>query len=159
VVQPGGFARPPTPPSEARPRLGVVLLAALAGTLVVGISGAIAALGDTLFPVRSFAEGWHQDLSPGAHLFLRLRILHPILAVSIGSALLAVTGALVLSDRPRGIRGPATLAAALVLAQLTAGLVNLALLAPIPMQVVHLLLAELVWIALVRLAATLRWGV
>jgi cytochrome c oxidase assembly protein subunit 15 len=159
VVLTGWFARPRIPPDEARPRLAGVLLVALAGTLVVGVSGAIAALGDTLFPVRSFAEGWHQDLSPGAHLFVRLRILHPILAVSIGAALLAVTGALVLSDRPRGARGPATLGAALVLAQLTAGLVNLALLAPIPMQMIHLLLAELVWIALVRLAATLRWGV
>jgi heme A synthase len=76
----------------------------------------------------------------------------------VGGALLALTGTLVSTDRPRGVRGPATLAAALVLAQLAAGLVNLALLAPIPMQIVHLLLADLVWIALVRLAATLRWG-
>jgi cytochrome c oxidase assembly protein subunit 15 len=43
-----------------------------------------------------------------------------------------------------------------VLAQLAAGLVNLALLAPTAMQMLHLLLADLVWIALVRLTASLR---
>jgi cytochrome c oxidase assembly protein subunit 15 len=159
VVLTGWFAQARTPPTQRRPRLLTPLLIALAGTVLVGVSGAIAALGDTLFPVRSFADGWQQDLSPGAHLFLRLRILHPVLAVSVGAGLLALTGSLILSERSPGTRGPATLAAALVLGQLAAGLVNLALLAPIPMQVIHLLLADLVWIALVRLAATLRWGV
>ena len=158
VVLTGWFAtrrqRDSEPPRA--PYLG--LLVGLAGAVLVGVSGAIAALGDTLFPVRSFAEGWSQDLSPTAHLFVRLRVLHPILAVTVAALLLFVTATLVLRDRPRGVRAPATVAAALVLAQLAAGLVNLALLAPIPMQMVHLLLADLVWIAMVRLAATLRWG-
>ena len=41
----------------------------------------------------------------------------------------------------------------LVLLQLAAGGVNVALLAPVWMQVVHLLLADLVWIVLVLFAA------
>jgi len=156
VVLTGWFATPRAPAEESRPGLYRALLAALAGTIIVGVSGAIAALGDTLFPVRTFAEGWQQDLSPTAHLFVRLRVWHPILAVGIGAGLLAITGALVLGDRPRGVRAPATLAGALVLAQIAAGLINLALLAPIPMQLLHLLLADLLWIALVRLAAQLH---
>ena len=40
----------------------------------------------------------------------------------------------------------------LVLAQLVAGAINVILLAPIWMQITHLLLADLVWIALVLLA-------
>jgi cytochrome c oxidase assembly protein subunit 15 len=159
IVLAGWFARRRLPPAEPRRGLALALVIGLLGTVVVGISGAIAALGDTLFPVRSFAEGWRQDLAPTAHLFVRLRILHPILAVSVGTVLLGITGSIVVNDRPRGARGPATLGAALVLLQLAAGLVNLALLAPIPMQVVHLLLADLVWIALVRLAAGLRFGI
>jgi heme A synthase len=158
VVLTGWFATSRTRDSEPRRALYLGLLVGMAGALLVGISGAIAALGDTLFPVRSFAEGWSQDLSPTAHLFVRLRVLHPVLAVTVGAGLLVVTGLLVLRDHPRGARGPATVAAALILAQLTAGLVNLGLLAPIPMQMIHLLLADLVWIALVRLAASLRWG-
>ena len=156
VVLTGWFATPRPPAADSRPGLYRALLFGLGGAVLVGVSGAIAALGDTLFPVRTFAEGWQQDLSPTAHLFVRLRVWHPLLAVTVGAGLLAITGALVLGDRPRGVRAPATLAAALVLAQLAAGLVNLALLAPIPMQVIHLLLADLLWIALVRLAAGLR---
>jgi cytochrome c oxidase assembly protein subunit 15 len=158
VVLTGWFATSRTRDSEPRRGVYLGLLAALAGTVLVGVSGAIAALGDTLFPVRSFAEGWQQDLSSTAHLFVRLRVFHPVLAVTVGAALLAVTGLIVVRDHPRGARTPATVAAALVLCQLAVGLVNLGLLAPIPLQVVHLLLADLVWIALVRLAATLRWG-
>jgi cytochrome c oxidase assembly protein subunit 15 len=158
VVLTGWFAVGRSRDSEPRRALYLGLLVALAGTVLVGISGSIAALGDTLFPVRTFAEGWSQDQSPTAHLFVRLRVLHPLLAVTAGTALLVITGLLVLRDQPRGARTPATIAAALVLAQLLAGLVNLGLLAPIPMQMVHLLLADLVWIALVRLTATLRWG-
>jgi cytochrome c oxidase assembly protein subunit 15 len=43
--------------------------------------------------------------------------------------------------------------AALTLAQLAAGAVNVALLAPAWMQIAHLLLASVLWIALVVLAA------
>jgi heme a synthase len=139
---------------EVRRRMVAVLAAGLAAAVLVAVSGAIAALGDTLFPVRSFAEGWRQDFGPAAHLFVRLRILHPVLAVATAVYLLAVTGALVVRDRAPGLRGPATALAALVLAQVAAGLLNLALLAPIPVQIIHLLLADLVWIALVWLAAT-----
>jgi heme A synthase len=138
------------------PAAGAALLFGLAGTLLVATSGAIAALGDTLFPVRSIAEGWQQDLSPTAHLFVRLRVLHPVLAVVVGVGLLALTGVMVARDRPSSARGAATLVAALVLAQMSAGLLNLMLLAPIPLQLVHLLLADLVWIALVRLSASVR---
>jgi heme A synthase len=136
----------------------VGLTIGLVGTLVVAASGAIAALGDTLFPVQSFAEGWRQDLSPTAHLFIRLRVWHPLLAVVIGGALLAATLAIVVNDRPRGARGAASLAAGLVLVQLAIGLGNLALLAPIWLQLIHLLVADLLWIALVHLAATINLG-
>ena len=110
--------------------------------VLVGISGAIAALGDTLFPAHSLAEGFRQDLDPAANIFLRLRILHPMLAVA-AAAWLACYAVL--------YRGWTLLA--LVAAQVLAGSLNLFLLAPIWMQMVHLLLADLVWIALVLFAA------
>ena len=47
---------------------------------------------------------------------------------------------------------------ALVVTQLTAGLINLLLLAPIWMQHVHLLLSDLIWIALILLAVTGQRG-
>lgn len=133
---------------------GALLAAALGGLLLVGVSGAIAALGDTLFPARSLAEGFRQDADPAAHLLLRLRVLHPLLAVAAGG--LAAATALLLRRRstdPR-TRRLGALVAALVALQLVAGLVNLVLLAPVPMQLLHLLLADGLWIALVLLAAS-----
>jgi heme A synthase len=150
-----GRDRPPAG-EPLGPALSAGLLAALGATLLVAVSGAIAALGDTLFPVRTFAEGWRQDLSPTAHLFVRLRVFHPLLAAMTAAGLLSLTLVMVTRDRPAGARGPATLVAALVLAQIAAGLLNLALLAPIPLQIVHLLLADVVWIALVRLWLAVR---
>ena len=133
--------------------LGLFLPLALGALLVLGISGGIAALGDTLFPARSLAEGFRQDLSPTAHVLLRLRVLHPVLAVI--SSLLVLVGAVVASVlRPApGVRRGALWVAGLVLLQLVAGLVNLVLLAPVPMQLLHLLLADLLWLAVVLLGA------
>ena len=111
--------------------------------VLLAMSGVIAALGDTLFPARSLAEGFHQDLDPAASIFLRLRLLHPMLAV-VTAAWLVFYAFL--------YRGWTLLSA--VALQVAAGALNLALLAPIWMQMVHLLLADLVWIALILLGAS-----
>lgn len=127
-------------------------LGALA-TLGAGMSGAIAALGDTLFPSGSLAEGFRADLSPTAHLLVRLRVLHPTLAIAAGAWLLVLSAAAARRREP----APRVLARALgglVAAQWLAGAVNLVLLAPVPLQLVHLALADIVWIVLVLLAAS-----
>ncbi|MGZ6164300.1 MAG: COX15/CtaA family protein [Myxococcaceae bacterium] len=144
----------------ARPRLrnqgavGVLVPAALLGLLVLGVSGAVAALGDTLFPARSLAEGFRQDVTGGAHVLLRLRVLHPLLAVAVGTLLLATAAVSSLLRPGRSVRRTAFTLAGLVVLQLTAGLVNLALLAPVWLQLVHLLLADGVWLAAVLLGAS-----
>jgi len=124
---------------------------ALAAVMLVGVSGAIAALGDTLFPAQSLAQGLAQDFDPAANIFLRLRGLHPMIAASAGAWLVfyAVTSA----SRHPDARPQAWLLAGLAVAQLAAGAANLLLLAPVWMQMVHLLLADLVWISLVLLCA------
>jgi heme A synthase len=117
----------------------------LGAVVLVGISGVIAALGDTLFPARSLAEGLSQDLDRGANIFVRLRWVHPLLAIAVSAGVLwAVTSAP--SRRGRRVAG-------LLGAQVLAGFVNLALLAPVWMQLVHLALAYAFWIALVLWAA------
>jgi heme A synthase len=144
----------------ARPRLrdqgavGVLVPAALLGLLVLGVSGAIAALGDTLFPARSLAEGFRQDVAGGAHVLLRLRVLHPLLAVAVATLLFATAAVSSLLRPGRSVRRPAVALAGLVVLQLTAGLVNLALLAPVWLQLLHLLLADGVWLAAVLLGAS-----
>jgi heme A synthase len=118
----------------------------LGSVVLLGISGALAALADTLYPVHSLAAGFAQDLDSGATFILRLRALHPVLAVAVTSWLIyfALT-------RTASPTRPAKIVIAAVVIQFLAGIANLLLLAPIEMQLLHLLLADLLWIALVVL--------
>jgi heme A synthase len=142
------------PPRMAGQRAVLPLLAVpLVAMFFVGASGAVTALGDTLFPPSSLAAGLAQDLAPGAHAFVRLRALHPLLA-SLTAALIVLASGLVRALRPeRSVRILSRVAAVLAMAQVGAGLLDIATLAPVWLQLVHLVMADLVWIALVLLAA------
>jgi heme A synthase len=127
----------------------VVVALSLGSVLVLGASGAVAALGDTLFPATSLREGLAQDFAPMAHAFMRLRVLHPVIALGTGVLVLGAAGLVrSMSASPRAQRF-ARLVTMTFVAQFAAGLLNLTLLAPIGMQLVHLLLADATWIALV----------
>jgi len=127
----------------------------LVGVLLLGISGAISALGDTLFPSSSLVEGLRQDFSPTAQFMIRLRVLHPLIAIAVGILVIVVAYSLGSSGPDARTRRPLARAlAGLVAVQWLAGIANVALLAPIWMQLLHLFLADLVWIVLVLLAAT-----
>jgi heme A synthase len=132
--------------------LGGVLFIALVAVLVLGVSGAVTALGDTLFPVSTLAEGKALTFSDSAHVFVRLRIWHPTLAVAVGLWLVLAAGAAVRA-RP-AVRGWAMTSIGLYAVQLGLGAANVWLLAPIGVQIAHLLLSDLVWIALVLLVAS-----
>lgn len=128
-----------------------VFAAAIVATLILGVSGAVSALGATLFPVTSLAEGLKQDLSPTAHILIRLRFFHPLIAIGV-SGLLILTALFARAHRPGpSVKRWSTALIALVFIQLGAGAVNLLLHAPVWLQLVHLLLSDLVWIALVLL--------
>lgn len=139
---------------DANPRAGSgrpLVFATLPVAILVSVTGAIAALGDTLFPSSSLAEGMRQDLSGAAHFLLRLRVLHPFFAI-LGAVFFVFVAISVLRSRPRPITARIAMVVLVVtLAQLAAGAMNLVLLAPIWMQITHLLLADLVWMSLVLL--------
>ncbi len=137
------------------PRLAFVA-AALPIAALVSVTGAIAALGDTLFPAQSLAQGFHQDFSAAANLLLRLRVVHPTLAVIAGAYFAAVSITVLRSKPPKLTAKLAIWALALTLMQLGAGMINVLLLAPVWMQIAHLLLADLVWISLVLLTVEAR---
>lgn len=133
--------------------LAPLLLGGIVGTLLLGVTGAITALGDTLFPAASLAAGVREDFSSTAHLLIRLRVIHPALAVSLGLYLVLV-GLAVRARRPDvASQRLSRLLVLLFLVQIGAGVVNLVLLAPVWLQLVHLLLADLVWLSLVLLTA------
>lgn len=138
--------------------LSAALGVGLAGMLLLGSTGAITALGDTLFKPASLGDGLRQKFEPGAHFLVQLRVLHPLVAAAMGAYVTAlgwIVGRTVADGQARRYSAALT---ALFFAQCGAGLVNLALLAPVAMQLTHLLMADLVWIVFVMLAAQALTG-
>jgi heme a synthase len=124
----------------------------LAIVFPVGITGAIAALGDTVFPAKSLAEGMARDFSGQGHLYERLRVFHPVLAIVMVITVLVATKAFAakVPEKPNAERW-ANVVMVVGFMQLVWGATNLALLAPLVMQLGHLLLADLLWLSIVSL--------
>lgn len=121
----------------------------LAGMLILGMSGAIAALGDTLYPSGSLIEGLRQDFSATAHFLIRLRTFHPFIAITVSGYLIFFVSLVVYRKEVPLQRRLSRLLVTIIVFQLLAGIVNVYLLAPIWLQLVHLLLADVIWIILV----------
>lgn len=130
-----------------------LLILGFLGVLILGMSGALTALGDTLFPVSSLEEGLRQDFSSTAHFLVRLRILHPTIAVIVSLYLITMIG-WVNSRNPSGrTKNLGRAVVSLLILQLLAGLINIILLAPVWMQLLHLFMSDVIWICLVLFAA------
>lgn len=139
---------------SGRTRTFGVLAVLLVMMIGVGKTGAIAALGDTLYPARSFMDGLKADLSPASSLLLRLRILHPALGVAVAAMLVFGTAAIPVAASDRRGRRARRAVVTLAAGQVVLGFVNVWLLAPVWIQLAHLLAADLLWIALVLLTAS-----
>lgn len=142
------------PSLTARPGMTALLGVALVCVLLLGASGAVTALGDTLFPAKSLAQGIADDLDPEAHFLVRLRVWHPLLAVLTGAFIVYVAQYLRASLPSRDVARWALWLTLTYVMQLLLGALNLVLLAPAVLQIAHLLLADLVWLALVGLATS-----
>lgn len=133
--------------------LTLALVIALLAFVVLSAAGAITALGDTLFPAETLAEGIQEDFSPTAHFLIRLRIWHPVLGGLTSAYLFALGYFLMRHTSSQHLEGHINGLFLLVSGQIGAGIINVVLLAPIWMQVVHLLLADALWILLVVITA------
>ncbi len=126
---------------------GAVWLLAMVAFILTNMTGAVTALGDTLFPVQPALNGdlWarvRDDLSASQHFLVRLRLIHPLVAIStaLGTALLFLR----LLLRKAGTLAQVGLG--LVATQVSLGLLNVALAAPPWMQIVHLLVSQCLWV-------------
>jgi heme a synthase len=125
----------------------------LASVIGIGITGSLAALGDTLFPVISLRLALQQDFSSKSDALLRLRLLHPVLAIVASLYVLWIIRKLYRKEDP----SPALLSLIVgaLIAQVALGLLNVVMLAPVPLQITHLLVADLFWILVVIASADL----
>ena len=132
-----------------------IVIIGLLATLVVGVSGSLAALGDTLFPASTLRAAFAQDIAANSPMLLRLRGVHPVSAF-IAAAFVAW---LIVRARRENLRYLANWVTALLATQFVLGIADVILLAPTWMQIIHLLGADLYWVALVLLATRVVWPV
>lgn len=142
-------SRPSYPHGNTHPSHSLPAWIALLATIVVGATGSVAALADTLFPSPSLLAGFASDFAATSPLLIRMRWVHPAAAI-VGFCCVLW---LVLRLRSR----LAWLVAALLGLQFVLGIADVLLLAPTWIQILHLLGADLYWIALVCLAAEAVW--
>ncbi len=128
-------------------------VAGLGATLLVGVSGSLAALGDTLYPSVSLRAAIAADFSKTAPMLLRVRWVHPASAVIAGAFVLW----LIATAWRRKQHGWVKVILALLATQFVLGAADVLLMAPVWLQLVHLLGADLYWVALVAGAAMMVW--
>ena len=138
------------------PRMRQVLGLSVAGFVIAAILGGFAALGDTLIVSTSLTESIREDFSAFSNIFVRLRIFHPIVAGALGVYLLVLAVWVNASRRASAVaKCLGGTIALLVLFQFSLGIADVLLLTPTWLQLLHLLTADLLWIAFVLLAAEL----
>jgi heme a synthase len=118
---------------------------------LVVMAGGIVALGDTLFPATSLIEGIKADFNENSHFLIRLRAIHPILAI------ISAFGTIYLVDEIRDkvvhpkIERIGKWLTFAVLFQVAFGALNVFLLAPVWMQLGHLAIADVIWLLMTGL--------
>jgi heme A synthase len=131
-----------------------LLIAGFISFVVIAVMGAITSLGDAIFPVQTTAEAFERSLTPGQHFLERLRIYHPFAAIGLGLYIL-VAARIISTQRPTATTQNLSLAIFVIyLLQIAAGFLNVALNAILPTQLVHLFLADSLWMLWVLLAAS-----
>lgn len=138
---------------KVEPKVKLFLLLGVLAFLLVGMSGSIAALSNMIFPSESLSEGITKDFSATSNVLLRLRVSHPILSIFSAVYLIFLAGWLrKKSENNAFVVRWSNIFSLLVLIQIVFGAMTLLTLAPIVMQLGHLLLADAIWISFVLLA-------
>lgn len=136
-------------------KVWILLALGIAAIFVTGISGSMAALTNMLFPSETLAEGIAKDFDPNSHVLLRLRILHPIFSIFTAVFLIFLSDMIrKAANKDAFVSKWANVVSILVIVQIIFGGATLLLLAPIVMQLGHLLLADLIWISFVLMGAS-----
>jgi cytochrome c oxidase assembly protein subunit 15 len=130
-------------------------VASVVVVMIVGVTGSLAALGDTLFPASSLGQALAQDFSAGSGWLVRWRWTHPTVAFVASIFLIWLLVRAAQRSAHWDNRGLSALVLILLAAQYLLGVLDVFLLAPLWLQVLHLLGADVLWVALVVLTARL----
>ena len=123
--------------------------------MIVGVTGSLAALGDTLFPASSLGSALAEDFSPTSGWLVRWRWTHPTIAFLASIFLIWILVRAAQRTTHWDNRGLSALVLVLLAAQYVLGVLDVVMLAPVWLQIAHLLGADVLWAALVVLTARL----
>lgn len=137
------------PAEKVSPRKQGQLAMGLVALVLVAMAGVITALGDTLFPAHSLRQGIAEDFAATANFLIRLRVIHPALAVTTAVYLAVIGLRQFRAGAPGPLRTLSTLLLGLLGTQIVVGTLTFLLKAPLSMQLAHLLVADCLWITLV----------
>lgn len=130
-----------------------LLLVAIISVMIFSAMGAITALGDTLFPAESLLSDIGKDFDPTSHFLIRLRVIHPILAILTSGYLYFVVRFIQNRNLGEKVDKRGNWLVGVMLVQVMAGGFTILTLAPIYMQILHLFLADTFWISLLLFTA------
>ena len=130
-------------------------IATVVVVMIVGVTGSLAALGDTLFPASSLGQALTQDFAAGSGWLVRWRWTHPTIAFLSSIFLIWILVRAAQRSAHWDNRGLSALVLVLLAAQYVLGVLDVFLLAPLWLQIAHLLGADVLWVALVVLTARL----
>jgi len=116
--------------------------------LLSGATGSIAALADVIFPSESFITGLAEDFDTNSEVLTRLRILHPIVASALSLYLYSEANRL--QNEYQVITKNIKL---LILLGVLLGVSNVISNIILPLSILHLLMAHLLWILYVYKSA------
>jgi cytochrome c oxidase assembly protein subunit 15 len=126
---------------------------AIVVVMAVGITGSLAALGDTLFPATSLGLALAQDFSSTSGWLVRWRWMHPTVAFFASIFLIWLLVRAAQRGNPWDNRRLSALVLFLLATVYSLGILDVVLLAPLWIQVAHLLAADTLWASLVVLTA------
>ncbi len=143
----------PRPRLRGQGQLMITLYIGLGLAVLIGVTGAVIALGDTLFFAYLAKGGSETTLSAFVATLKQLRIVHPMVAV-LSSIYLGVLAWQVARLRPNPAAVPLAWALTILIGiQMIVGVLNVYLKVPIVIQLIHLLLADLIWMSMVLICA------
>lgn len=118
--------------------------------VVIGITGAWASLSNSLFPTENLWDGFMADFSSDSHFLIRIRGLHPVLALLGGGGLALYFWLKTQTAELQVIQKRSLQMSLLLIFGIMFGIGTLLLHAPVWMKIVHLALAHSIWVVMLQ---------
>ncbi|MCP3994043.1 MAG: hypothetical protein GY722_03120, partial [bacterium] len=137
--------------ADSKRTLDKVLGGSLLIILIIGATGALNALADTLIQSDALRTAVGDEVLVTEAVLRQIRTIHPFVAIIGGLSLFMLVRYLT-SEASKRVKLIGLGVQAIIWAQFILGLLNIALNVPLEIQLIHLFVADLLWISFVLIA-------